>query len=550
MAQIDFPLRTRLADNAAARSLHPPDPQQLACSGCFTRSRFDDAAQGAAPLLAACGGGALAGRASQRRQKRRPLLAGGQNISSKLSGQAEAVTAAATEPQMSFGRARTQTFIGMVVGYAVYYFTRLSFNYVGPVLRQEMGLSMVQLGAVSSIFPLAYMNSKFVSGVLSDWLGSPVLIFSIGLILTGIMNIGFAAGSTVPWFTVFWVANGLFQGCGATPCNKMLVNWYPAVTRGQWWSGWNASHNIGGFLIPLLAGGLAAVYGWRYGMVAPGIIAIFTGFFTLAFMKDSPEKLGLPSAEAYAASKLSVDADGKAIEEANSRASDDDDGTEAVWKLLVRNRFLWAMAAMHFFVYFIRQGVLNWAHFYIMDEFGVAAAEATARVSGFELGGLFGCIISGQVSDKLIAKRPKVGAAGLRTQVMVAFSLLGTVSVAALWLLPPVAALQWFAMFAFGFAIYGPQTLITMTGVETVPRRAAATAGGLLAYPAQMGSIAAGLPFALLVRRYGWRGFFPALVVLSLISAAVVLPCLNTPSYIQVQAQKSQEAASDAVETA
>jgi len=536
MAQLALPLR--IAENAATSSLHPADASRPS-STAFASSRLAEAAHRSAPIAFVCGG-ALAGRSSQRHHKKRRHLKGIHNQSSKLIGQASA----ATQPQMSFGRARTQTFIGMVVGYAVYYFTRLSFNYVGPVLRQELGLSMVQLGAVSSIFPLAYMNSKFVSGVLSDWLGSPVLIFSIGLVLTGLMNIGFAFGSTVPWFTVFWVANGLFQGCGATPCNKMLVNWYPAVTRGQWWSGWNASHNIGGFIIPLLAGGLAATYGWRYGMVAPGIIAIFTGLLTLVFMKDAPEKLGLPSAEEYASTRLEVAGDAKASEKRPANTGDDD-GSEAVWKLLVRNRFLWAMAAMHFFVYFIRQGVLNWAHFYIMDEFGVAAAEATARVSGFELGGLFGCIISGQVSDKLIAKRPKAGAAGLRTQVMVAFSLLGTASVASLWLLPPIAALQWFAMFAFGFAIYGPQTLITMTGVETVPRRAAATAGGLLAYPAQMGSIAAGLPFALLVRRYGWRGFFPALVVLSLISAAVVLPCLNTPSYIQVQATKAEEAAGD-----
>ena len=85
------------------------------------------------------------------------------------------------------------------------------------------------------------------------------------------------------------------------------------------------------------------------------------------------------------------------------------------------------------------------------------------------------------------------------------------------------------------FWIYGPQTLITMTGVETVPRRAAATAGGLLAYPAQLGSICAGLPFALLVQNYGWGGFFPTLIGLSLISATVITPTLNTPSYWQAR---------------
>ncbi|CAE8611657.1 unnamed protein product [Polarella glacialis] len=204
------------------------------------------------------------------------------------------------------------------------------------------------------------------------------------------------------------------------------------------------------------------------------------------------------------------------------------------------------MAAMHFFIYFIRSGVLNWAtvseylaHFYIMDEFGVPALEATARVSGFELGGLLGCIVSGQVSDWLIGRYPQKGAAGLRTQVMIVYSLLAAASVFGFWVLPPCAVFQWMCMASFGFAIYGPQTLITMTGVETVPRRAAATAGGLLAYPANLGSMCAGLPFALLVQTYGWKGFFPSLVLLSLVSAVVVLPGWNTPSYLQERRRRA-----------
>lgn len=440
-------------------------------------------------------------------------------------------------PEEKFGFYRNITFVGMVLGYAVYYFTRLSFTYVGLAMRNDLGLSMIQLGAISSLFPLAYMNSKFISGILSDLLGSPVLIFGVGLMLTGVLNIAFAAGSSVPWFTFIWCLNGLFQGCGATPCNKMLVSWFPAQSRGKWWSSWNASHNIGGFGIPLLAGGVAAVYGWRWGMIAPGCIAIVVGFAALCTMKDSPEKLGLPSAEAYGVPGKDHSKDAAKEDAGKESVEDlgDEDHDTPVWKLLLRNRFLWCMSAMHFFIYFIRQGVLNWAHFYIMDEFGVPAVEATARVSGFELGGLLGCIVSGQVSDWLIGRFPEKGAAGLRTQVMIYYSLLATVSVFGLWLLPPVAACQWLCMALFGFAIYGPQTLITMTGVETMPTRAAATAGGLLAYPAQLGSMCAGLPFAYLVQEYGWSGFFPSLIVLSVASAIVVIPGWNEPSYIQAR---------------
>jgi len=452
---------------------------------------------------------------------------------------------AGTDVDSKFKRTRLVTFTGMVLGYAVYYFTRLSFTYVGLAMREDLGLSMVQLGAISSLFPLAYMNSKFLSGVLSDILGSPVLIFSLGLVLTGVLNVAFSMASTVPMFTFIWVLNGLFQGCGATPCNKMLVNWFPARSRGKWWSSWNASHNIGGFLIPLLAGGLAAKYSWRAGMLAPGLIAMATGLLTLVTMKDSPEKVGLPSAEDWAATKFAPAQSSAAGDSTKEKPQllDEEDDKETVWQMLLRNRFLWCMAAMHFFIYFIRQGVLNWAHFYIMDNFGVPAMEATARVSGFELGGLLGCIVSGQLSDWLISRYPERGAAGLRTQVMVVYSLVAAAAVFGLWVLPPLAVLQWISMAAFGFAIYGPQTLITMTGVETVPRRAAATVGGLLAYPAQLGSMCAGLPFALLVQEVGWSGFFPSLVILSLVSAVVVLPGWNTPSYLQVRARRARATA-------
>ena len=315
-----------------------------------------------------------------------------------------------------FQQTRLVTFTGMVLGYATYYFTRLSFTYVGLAMRSDLGLSMVQLGTISSLFPLAYMNSKFLSGILSDLLGSPVLIFSLGLMCTGLLNIAFSAASTVPIFTLIWLLNGLFQGCGATPCNKMLVNWFPARSRGKWWSSWNASHNMGGFLIPLLAGGLAARFSWRAGMLGPGIIALIAGALALIFMKDSPEKQGLPTAEAWGASRETANSKEEKGEK-EEKETDDAAEDEKLWKQLLKNKFLWCMAAMHFFIYFIRQGVLNWAHFYIMDEFGVPALEATARVSGFELGGLLGCIVAGQVSDRLISRYPQRGAAGLRARV-------------------------------------------------------------------------------------------------------------------------------------
>ena len=45
------------------------------------------------------------------------------------------------------------------------------------------------------------------------------------------------------------------------------------------------------------------------------------------------------------------------------------------------------------------------------------AGSAAFRVSGLELGGLFGSLLAGRISDSLIARDPKGGNCGKRVQV-------------------------------------------------------------------------------------------------------------------------------------
>ena len=53
-----------------------------------------------------------------------------------------------------------------------------------------------------------------------------------------------------------------------------------------------------------------------------------------------------------------------------------------------------------------------------MQAKGVAdAGNAAFRVSGMELGGLFGSLLAGRISDALIARNPKGGNVGKRVQV-------------------------------------------------------------------------------------------------------------------------------------
>ena len=66
----------------------------------------------------------------------------------------------------------------------------------------------------------------------------------------------------------------------------------------------------------------------------------------------------------------------------------------------------------------MRQGVTSWFVFYLIKAKGVAdAGSAAFRVSGLELGGLFGSLLAGRLSDAMIAGDPKAGSVGKRVQV-------------------------------------------------------------------------------------------------------------------------------------
>jgi sugar phosphate permease len=63
-----------------------------------------------------------------------------------------------SEYPTSFRLRRWLLFSGLVLGYSFYYLCRNSLNYVLPVMVNDkaLGLSITQLAAMTSIFPIAY----------------------------------------------------------------------------------------------------------------------------------------------------------------------------------------------------------------------------------------------------------------------------------------------------------------------------------------------------------------------------------------------------------
>ena len=74
-----------------------------------------------------------------------------------------------------------------------------------------MDLSKADVGNIATSFSAAYGISKFVGGVVSDFL-PPDALFAIGLFLAALSNFLFSFSTSTTMLCVLWFLNGSVQG--------------------------------------------------------------------------------------------------------------------------------------------------------------------------------------------------------------------------------------------------------------------------------------------------------------------------------------------------
>ena len=413
---------------------------------------------------------------------------------------------------------RSRTFYSIFIGYVFYYFTRKSYTFAMPLLSSELGLHKSELGILVTVFSVTYGISKFACGILGDK-SNPRYFMGTGLILTGIVNLLFGMSSSLWLFIFFWGLNGWFQGFGWPPSARLLSFWYSPKSRGLWWSVWSTSHNIGGALIPIIVTLCIEYAGWRYALFIPGILCIFCGLILMERLRDTPESLGLPSADRYenytGALTPTVALDKLPIK-------------KLLMEHVLSNRFIWFLALANFFVYVVRTGINDWTVLYLSEERGFSLIEAGASIPWFEAGGVVGMLLAGFWSDKLIA--------GGRGLVSGLFMMFLCVPLMAFWYVSSGGYLMCSAlMFLTGLFLFGPQMLVGCAAVEMTDKQAAGTASGFAGVFGYLGAAVAGYPFGVLIDAFGWNGFFVALLLSAVLGALCFVPLIPRQRTVWVQ---------------
>ncbi|AUX09879.1 major facilitator superfamily MFS_1 [Halalkaliarchaeum desulfuricum] len=175
------------------------------------------------------------------------------------------------------------------VGWFLSLGTRLIYPVLIPEIALEFGIDYTSAGITLSVLWLGYALMSLPGGVLADRLGERWVL--TGSLLVGILGIGLVV--TAPAFGIFVVASfilGSGLGFFGTTGTTILADVYDdgattAIGLSQ------VVGNVGTILLPVIAGLLVAVAGWRLGLayVLPIFVIVVVGIWVIVPRRTSPQ---------------------------------------------------------------------------------------------------------------------------------------------------------------------------------------------------------------------------------------------------------------------
>jgi OPA family glycerol-3-phosphate transporter-like MFS transporter len=416
---------------------------------------------------------------------------------------AAAPASAASEVDRDYRRHRRSVFAGIFVGYAGYYLVRNNLALAIPdILKEYPGHSKADLGWALTGLSISYGISKFLMGSVSDR-ANPKYFLPLGLLLSSAVI--FVSGTvkaiygSLALVIALQVINGWVQGMGWPPAGKSMVHWFSTRERGLIVSSWNISHNVGGALVATFALWGVTLFGdWGAKFYFNALIAAAVAVAAFVLLRDTPPAYGLPPVEAY---KNDYPPEYRAGEERVFSYR------EIFFDHVLSNRYLWAIAVANAFIYFVRYGVVNWIPTYLQTAKGFSFSQSSTGWALYEFAAIPGTIACGWMSDKVFK--------GRRAPATILFMALTLLAIVAYWLNAHGPLwIDYAALFAIGFLIYGPIMIVGLHALDLVPKQAAGTAAGFTGFFGYVfGSAVAGTGVGWIADRWGWPGVFLTMVV-------------------------------------
>jgi phosphoglycerate transporter family protein len=385
---------------------------------------------------------------------------------------------------------RIRILYSLVLGYAAFYIVRQNFTVAAPAMLREFGYTKSQIGWVFTLFSIIYGFGKFISGAICDRTNARHFM-TIGLIGASLCMFLIGFSSSIWVFALLYALSAAFQSMGWPPVSRLMTHWYTPQELGTRWGIVNASHQFGSIIILWGGSWLLEHFGWRSVFIVPALIALLLVGILFERLRDTPESLGLPSIEEKEGLVQTF------VTEEGGRIT----FKEIFMEHILPNRALWYVCMANFFLYIIRMGFFNWAPTFLQEARGSSALESGAQSSLFELTGAMGGLFAGWASDRIFkGHRNRAGFYFMAVLIGLLFLF---------WKLPiTLPAANTLLLFMIGFFLYGPQTLVGVSGAELGSKRASAAANGLTGTFGYLGGAVSGIGVGKVADLWGWDAVF------------------------------------------
>ena len=374
------------------------------------------------------------------------------------------------------------------LAYASYYFCRRNFSITKSTVAADLDLSTRALGLIDTGYLVAYAIGQFAAGPLGDRIG-PRRLVGAGMIASAVFTAWTGSASAAAGLALSLALNGVAQATGWPGTVQAMTPFFGRAQRGWIMGLWSTCYQVGGLAAGALCAALLKSIDWRAAYTLPALwVALVGGLVLLAL----PEGARATAGERQAA-----------------RAR------------LVRDPVFWSLGLAYFCLKLIRYSLLFWLPFYLERSLGYARGDAGYQSLSFEVGGTGGAVLLGLLSDRWLGGRR--GIAGLVGCLSLALALLLYIAVGHLGPLWNFAALA-----LVGLTLIGPDALLSGAAAQDLGgREAAATTAGFVNGMGSVGAILQGVITAEVSVRLGWSALFWVFLVLALLAALAMIPCVR-----------------------
>jgi sugar phosphate permease len=276
-----------------------------------------------------------------------------------------------------------------VLIYMITYMDRVLISTTAPLIRKELGISLIAIGTIQFTFRLAYALFQIPGGWLGDRIGprrALTLIAGWWSAFTALTALGWNAVSmtAIQWIFGMGIA-------GAFPiATRSLSRWMRPSERGFAQGITHAGSRVGGAAGRNVVTLLMLAFGWRMPFFTFGVIGLLWAIGWYVYYRDSPEEHRDVNA---AERELIHSATGGPLKRA---------GAPVPWRRILSDHTIWTISLMYICYQWALSVYLDWFPTYLKESRGMTLAQMGFYASLPLWAGVVGDLAGGWASDLLL----------------------------------------------------------------------------------------------------------------------------------------------------